>query len=106
MVYFLCLGGALGGATVGLYQNGGCDEDGNDDSLDFYVGTSTKPFNWICPVCDEHFMATIHAMIRAYNTESHGCPICSRKKVRKTESFAALFPELMKEYSPTFQNEK
>ena len=26
MVYFLCLGGALGGATVGLYQNGGYDE--------------------------------------------------------------------------------
>ena len=25
-VYFLCLGGALGGAIVGLYQNGGCDE--------------------------------------------------------------------------------
>ena len=25
-VYFLCLGGALGGATVSLYQNGGCDE--------------------------------------------------------------------------------
>ena len=26
MVYFLCLGGALGGATVGLYQNDGYDE--------------------------------------------------------------------------------
>ena len=25
-MYFLCLGGALGGAIVGLYQNGGCDE--------------------------------------------------------------------------------
>ena len=30
MVYFLCLGGALGGATVGLYQNGGCDEQRNE----------------------------------------------------------------------------
>ena len=25
-MHFLCLGGALGGATVGLYQNGGYDE--------------------------------------------------------------------------------
>ena len=25
-VYFLCLGGALGGAIVSLYQNGGYDE--------------------------------------------------------------------------------
>ena len=25
-VHFLCLGGALGGAIVGLYQNGGYDE--------------------------------------------------------------------------------
>ena len=25
-VHLLCLGGALGGATVGLYQNGGYDE--------------------------------------------------------------------------------
>ena len=24
--HLLYLGGALGGATVGLYQNGGCDE--------------------------------------------------------------------------------
>ena len=30
MVYFLCLGGALGGATVGLYQNGGYDEQRNE----------------------------------------------------------------------------
>ena len=25
-MHLLCLGGALGGATVGLYQNGGYDE--------------------------------------------------------------------------------
>ena len=25
-MHLLCLGGAKGGATVGLYQNGGCDE--------------------------------------------------------------------------------
>ena len=28
-MHLLCLGGAKGGATVGLYQNGGCDEDWN-----------------------------------------------------------------------------
>ena len=27
VMHLLYLGGALGGATVGLYQNGGCDED-------------------------------------------------------------------------------
>ena len=28
--HFSCLGGALGGATVGLYQNGGYDEQRNE----------------------------------------------------------------------------
>jgi hypothetical protein len=40
-------------------------------------------------------------MTRTFHPEPTGCPYCSNKKVSKTNSLAALYPELATQWHPT-----
>ncbi|NLE27705.1 MAG: zinc-ribbon domain-containing protein [Clostridiaceae bacterium] len=53
-------------------------------------------------VCDAHgeFTATLSSMIRALRTGNTGCPYCHGTKVKREESFGALHPDLVAEWSP------
>lgn len=78
-------------------------EDLNNISLDSIRGLkaiSHTYYHWDCPTCGETFESTLNAMKDSHISSTHGCPYCSRIKLRKGESFAELHPELMDEYAP------
>ena len=60
---------------------------------------SVKLYYWYCDRCDEIFESTIDIMVNARNSEFKGCSYCAGKKVKRENSFAALHPEVMDEFS-------
>ena len=53
---------------------------------------------WMCNKNPDHDYKTL---ISNKTRHSTGCPFCDGKKTNKTNSFAALYPELLKELHPT-----
>ena len=60
---------------------------------------SNKNYYWKCDICGEVFESSIKRIIRSINSETKGCSYCAGKKVTKQNSFAALHPEVMDEFS-------
>lgn len=67
------------------------------------VEANTVKFWWNCKTCKKSFDARLNAMIVAQGVKSKGCPYCAHAKLCAENSFAALHPEYMDEYSD--QNE-
>lgn len=57
-------------------------------------------YYWDCLECGETFDSTLNSMRASYQYSTHGCPYCSKSRLRKGESFAELHPEHMDEYDP------
>ena len=70
------------------------------DSIRGLNGIKKTYYHWECLECREIFSSTLISMIMSYDYSTHGCPYCSRTKLRPGESFADLHPELMDEYDP------
>ena len=45
--------------------------------------------------------STLESMLNSQKYQTKGCPSCTRARLRESESFAELHPELMDEYAPT-----
>jgi len=70
-------------------------KNGRLTAYDVGPGSSKKVW-WKCPKGDDHeWEATLHN--RKYG---RGCPVCSRRKVTKSNCLATLNPELAKEWHP------
>lgn len=74
------------------------DKNGRDFSTITSNDRLTK-FWWFCNTCKNEFLSTTQAMIRSYSSFAEGCPYCAGKKVKKENSFAALHPDIIDEYS-------
>jgi len=70
------------------------------ESSDVIPGSYKKAW-WKCPKGNDHiWQATIED-----RNNGTGCPICSNKKVVKSNCLATLNPTLAKEWHPTKNNE-
>lgn len=58
-----------------------------------------QKYIWVCDIHGE-FTAVLSSMIRAIRTDNNGCPYCNGTKVKREESFGALHPDLVSEWSP------
>lgn len=74
-------------------------EENNCKLTDLSGTDYPSTFKW---VCKKHgvFEAALSSMIRAVKGNTSGCPYCSGKKVKVEESFGALHPDLVQEWSP------
>jgi hypothetical protein len=68
--------------------------NGNTSAKDITNG-SDKLIWWKCPDKDHAWEATINSVV-----QGHGCGICGGKKVDNTNSLAALYPDVAKEWHP------
>lgn len=78
-------------------------EDLNHIPLDFIRGKKAifdTYYYWDCLECGETFDSTLNSMRASFQCSTHGCPYCSKSRLRKGESFAELHPEHMDEYDP------
>ena len=70
------------------------------DSIRGVNGLMKTYYHWECLECGDIFPSTLHSMLMSYETSTHGCPYCSKMKLRPGESFADLHPDLMDDYDP------
>ena len=64
------------------------------------VPQTQKRFWWKCPAGDDHeWSATVAAR------HNGGCPCCAGRKLSRDNSFAALFPEVARQWHPTKNGE-
>jgi cytochrome c-type biogenesis protein CcmH/NrfF/very-short-patch-repair endonuclease len=71
-------------------------KNGNLTANDLGLGSHIKVW-WKCPKGDDHEWQT---SVR-YRRKGDGCPICSNRKVVKSNNLATLNPELAKHWHPT-----
>ncbi|MCU0342564.1 MAG: zinc-ribbon domain-containing protein [Ignavibacterium sp.] len=64
---------------------------------DNVTAMSGKKVWWICLKNKDH----VYPQRISYHVKSKKCPICSGKKVAKSNSLATLFPQIAKEWHPT-----
>ena len=69
-----------------------------NDALGLDIYKLTKGMDqkiwWLCPMCESNYVTRI--INRAIRRQ--GCPYCSGRKVNHTNSFAAMYPDLLKEW--------
>jgi DNA-directed RNA polymerase subunit RPC12/RpoP len=74
----------------------------NQNDPDLLLSSFAQVMKWNCSECDMEWEASIRDRVSG---ESE-CPYCTgRKAIPGKTSFKALYPELMKEYSPVNQND-
>ena len=72
-------------------------KNGLSTPFDFFSGSHKKVW-WKCDKGEDHEWL---AVINSRANQSSGCPVCSNKKVVKSNSLATLNPNLAKEWHPT-----
>ena len=71
----------------------------NLDDIKFPEAKDTG-YWWTCQNCGRNFQARIYSVASSLKYPTKGCSYCSKNKLDKNESFAAIHPELLDEYSP------
>ena len=77
--------------------------ENNPEALSDIKADWQQKYIWVCAKHGE-FSATIGSMIRSIRTDNNGCPYCHGTKVIQEESFGALHPDLVVEWSPRNKN--
>ncbi|MCY3412105.1 MAG: restriction endonuclease [Candidatus Heimdallarchaeota archaeon] len=73
----------------------------NDTSPEKVAPKSNTKYHWKCPKGPDHeWPATPNNQTKA----NYGCPFCSGHRVSVTNSLATLYPELVKEWHPSFND--
>jgi len=69
-------------------------KNGKLKASDIIAGSSRRVW-WQCPQGSDHAW---HEIVSALTSSMQGCPFCAGKRVSKTNSIAARFPEVAKEW--------
>jgi len=74
------------------------DAEKNGKGAERVVAYSARPAWWRCPVADDHVWMTSPNQRVSRGT---GCPFCAGRRVSRTNSLAAVAPEIAREWHPT-----
>lgn len=66
-------------------------------TADQIVAVSETPAIWRCPAGEDHIWT---APVRSRTTSDPGCPACAGRQLSRTNSLAALFPDLVGQWHP------